>query len=143
MGIGLPGGLTHQDVNPTRSSICFLPPLGQKPKETRGSAAKVSQQQPSAPSAPSTLGRISALVSTVSHRAYQQTTQSLQHAKAKGQELATWIPILVSARTRLPGCCSPIPSFGLILLSDETLQAPWSTFPEQSGERCRFPCSAV
>ncbi|XP_010139543.1 PREDICTED: perilipin-1 [Buceros rhinoceros silvestris] len=69
---------------------------GQKPKETRGSAAKVSQQQPSAPSAPSTLGRISALVSTVSHRAYQQTTQSLQHAKAKGQELATWIPILGS-----------------------------------------------
>ncbi|XP_075620551.1 perilipin-1 isoform X1 [Balearica regulorum gibbericeps] len=66
----------------------------QKPKETRGSAVKVSQQQPSAPSAPSTLGRIGTLVSTVSHRAYQQTTQSLQRAKAKGQELATWIPIL-------------------------------------------------
>nr|XP_009491011.1 PREDICTED: perilipin-1 [Pelecanus crispus] len=68
----------------------------QKPKETHGSAAKVSQQQPSAPSAPSTLDRIGALVSTVSHRAYQQTTQSLQRAKAKGQELATWIPILGS-----------------------------------------------
>ncbi|NXS60017.1 PLIN1 protein, partial [Brachypteracias leptosomus] len=71
----------------------------QKPKKTRGSAAKVSQQQPSAPSAPSapsTLGRIGALVSTASHRAYQQTTQSLQRAKAKGQELATWIPILGS-----------------------------------------------
>ncbi|NXK44173.1 PLIN1 protein, partial [Chauna torquata] len=68
----------------------------QKPKETCGSAAKVSQQKPSAPSAPSTLGRIGALVSTVSHRAYQQTTQSLQRAKAKGQELVTWIPILGS-----------------------------------------------
>ncbi|NXW62719.1 PLIN1 protein, partial [Eurystomus gularis] len=71
----------------------------QKPKERRGSAAKVSQQQPSAPSAPSapsTLGRISTLVSTASHRAYQQTTQSLQRARAKGQELATWIPILGS-----------------------------------------------
>ncbi|NWY54980.1 PLIN1 protein, partial [Chionis minor] len=68
----------------------------QKPKETRGSAVKVSQQQPSAPSAPSTLGRIGALVSTVSHRAYQQTTHGLQRAKAKGQELATWIPILGS-----------------------------------------------
>uniref|UniRef100_A0A8C8AL61 Perilipin 1 n=1 Tax=Otus sunia TaxID=257818 RepID=A0A8C8AL61_9STRI len=74
----------------------------QKSKETRGSAPKVSQQQPSAPStssatsAPSTLGRISALVSTVSHRAYQQTSQSLHRAKAKGQELATWIPILGS-----------------------------------------------
>ncbi|NXQ83215.1 PLIN1 protein, partial [Nyctibius grandis] len=71
----------------------------QKPKETRGSAVKVSQQQPSTPStpnAPSTLGRIGALVSTASHRAYQQTTQSLQHAKAKGQELAIWIPIVGS-----------------------------------------------
>ncbi|XP_037250074.1 perilipin-1 isoform X1 [Falco rusticolus] len=70
-----------------------IPSSDQKPKETRESAAKVSQQQTSAPS---TLGRISALVSTVSHRAYQQTTQSLQHAKAKGQELATWIPVLGS-----------------------------------------------
>uniref|UniRef100_A0A663N6A6 Perilipin 1 n=1 Tax=Athene cunicularia TaxID=194338 RepID=A0A663N6A6_ATHCN len=71
----------------------------QKSKETCRSAAKVSQQQPSAPSttsAPSTLGRISALVSTVSHRAYQQTSQSLHRAKVKGQELATWIPILGS-----------------------------------------------
>ncbi|XP_068266787.1 perilipin-1 [Nyctibius grandis] len=71
----------------------------QKPKQTRGSAVKVSQQQPSTPStpnAPSTLGRIGALVSTASHRAYQQTTQSLQHAKAKGQELAIWIPIVGS-----------------------------------------------
>ncbi|XP_009468353.1 PREDICTED: perilipin-1 [Nipponia nippon] len=66
----------------------------QKPKERRESAVKVSQQQPSTPSAPSTLARIGALVSTVSHRAYQQTTHSLQRAKAKGQELATWIPIL-------------------------------------------------
>ncbi|NXT00951.1 PLIN1 protein, partial [Jacana jacana] len=72
----------------------------QKPKEKRRSTVKVSQQQPSAPDAPSTpstpstLGRIGTLVSTVSHRAYQQTTQSLQRAKAKGQELATWIPIL-------------------------------------------------
>ncbi|NXO02815.1 PLIN1 protein, partial [Rhinopomastus cyanomelas] len=74
----------------------------QKPKEKCGSAVKVSKQQPSAPtatsapSAPSTLGRIGTLVSTVSHRAYQQTAQSLQRAKAKGQELATWIPILGS-----------------------------------------------
>ncbi|NXD61549.1 PLIN1 protein, partial [Eolophus roseicapillus] len=68
----------------------------QKPKDPRGSAAKVSQQQPSAPSAPSTLGRIGALVSTASHRAYQQTTHGLQRAKAKGQELATWIPIVGS-----------------------------------------------
>ncbi|XP_035192183.1 perilipin-1 [Oxyura jamaicensis] len=86
----------------------------QKPKETRGAAAKVSQRKPSAlrapstpsapsvpsapsaPSAPSTLGRIGALVSTVSHRAYQQTTQSLQRAKTKGQELVTWIPIVGS-----------------------------------------------
>ncbi|NXX83654.1 PLIN1 protein, partial [Urocolius indicus] len=70
-----------------------------KPKGTCGSAAKVSQQQPSAPSAPSapsTLGRIGSLVSTASHRAYQQTTQGLQRAKAKGQELATWIPVLGS-----------------------------------------------
>ncbi|NXC45076.1 PLIN1 protein, partial [Penelope pileata] len=75
----------------------------QRPTETRGSAAKVSQQQPrtyrahstpSAPSTPSTLGRIGALVSTASHRAYQQTAQSLQRAKAKGQELVIWIPIL-------------------------------------------------
>ncbi|XP_014106842.1 PREDICTED: perilipin-1 [Pseudopodoces humilis] len=51
---------------------------------------------PSAPSTPSTLGRIGALVSTVSNRAYQQTTQSLQRAKTKGQELASWIPILGS-----------------------------------------------
>ncbi|XP_067999521.1 perilipin-1 isoform X2 [Melanerpes formicivorus] len=90
----------------------------QKPKAAHGAAAaKASQKQPcapsapsvpsapsapsapnapSAPSTPSTLGRIGALVSTVSHRAYQQTTQSLQRAKAKGQELATWIPILGS-----------------------------------------------
>ncbi|XP_010146047.1 PREDICTED: perilipin-1 [Eurypyga helias] len=74
----------------------------QKHKEPRGSVVKVSQQQPSpssapsTPSAPSTLGRIGTLVSTVSHRAYQQTTQTLQRAKAKGQELATWIPILGS-----------------------------------------------
>ncbi|XP_074956661.1 perilipin-1 isoform X2 [Phalacrocorax aristotelis] len=68
----------------------------QKSKETHGSAVRVSQQQPSAPSAPSTLDRIGALVSTASHRAYQQTTQSLQRAKAKGQELATWIPVLGS-----------------------------------------------
>ncbi|NXG54825.1 PLIN1 protein, partial [Hemiprocne comata] len=75
----------------------------EKPKETCGSAVKVSQQLPSAPSAPSTpstpsapstLGRIGALVSSVSYRAYQQTTQGLQHAKVKGQELATWVPIL-------------------------------------------------
>uniref|UniRef100_A0A8B9FDR8 Perilipin 1 n=1 Tax=Amazona collaria TaxID=241587 RepID=A0A8B9FDR8_9PSIT len=66
----------------------------QKPKDPRGSAAKVSQQQPSAPSAPSTLGRVGALVSTASHRAYQQTTHGLQRAKAKGQELAMWIPIV-------------------------------------------------
>ncbi|XP_062439537.1 perilipin-1 [Rhea pennata] len=71
----------------------------QKPKEVRGSVAKASQQHPKAPSAPSnpsTLGRIGALVSTVSHRAYQQTAQSFQRAKTKGQELATWIPGLGS-----------------------------------------------
>ncbi|XP_042680622.1 peroxisomal membrane protein 11A isoform X1 [Centrocercus urophasianus] len=73
-----------------------------KPKKTCR-PAKVSQQQsrtyraPSAPSsAPSTLGRIGALVSTASHRAYQHTVQNLQRAKAKGQELVVWIPILVS-----------------------------------------------
>lgn len=62
----------------------------------------MSQQQPSAPSAPSALGRIGTLVSTASHRAYQQTTHGLQRAKAKGQELATWIPIVVSAGFLLP-----------------------------------------
>ncbi|OXB57529.1 hypothetical protein ASZ78_009124, partial [Callipepla squamata] len=77
-----------------------------KPKQTCRPAAKVSKQQsrtyraysaPSAPSsAPSTLGRIGALVSTVSHRAYQHTAQSFQRAKAKGQELVVWIPILGS-----------------------------------------------
>ncbi|XP_072201490.1 perilipin-1 [Excalfactoria chinensis] len=77
-----------------------------KPKQTRRPAAKVSQQQsrtyrahsaPSAPSsAPSTLGRIGALVSTASHRAYYHTAQNLQRAKAKGQELVVWIPILGS-----------------------------------------------
>ncbi|XP_041325156.1 perilipin-1 isoform X2 [Pyrgilauda ruficollis] len=65
---------------------------------------------PSAPSAPSTLGRIGALVSTVSHRAYQQTTQSLQRAKTKGQELASWIPILGSlakpSAPAAPAACS-------------------------------------
>ncbi|NWX22255.1 PLIN1 protein, partial [Aegotheles bennettii] len=74
----------------------------QKAKDTHRSAVKVSQKQPSAPSAPSspsapsTLGRIGALASTVSHVAYQQTTQGLQHAKAKGQELVTWVPVLGS-----------------------------------------------
>uniref|UniRef100_A0A669PE93 Perilipin 1 n=1 Tax=Phasianus colchicus TaxID=9054 RepID=A0A669PE93_PHACC len=77
-----------------------------KPKQTCGPAAKVSQQQsrtyrahsaPSTPSSsPSTLGRIGALVSTASHRAYQHTAQNLQRAKAKGQELVVWIPILGS-----------------------------------------------
>ncbi|XP_065590056.1 perilipin-1 [Cyrtonyx montezumae] len=77
-----------------------------KPKQTCRPAAKVSKQQsrtyrahsaPSAPSsAPSTLGRIGALVSTVSHRAYQHTAQNFQRAKAKGQELVVWIPILGS-----------------------------------------------
>ncbi|NWI63860.1 PLIN1 protein, partial [Todus mexicanus] len=72
----------------------------QKPKETRGSAAKASQKQPSAPSAPSTPSapgtfvRIGTLVSTASHRAYQQTTQNLHRAKAKGQELVALIPIV-------------------------------------------------
>lgn len=70
----------------------------------------------------------------MSHRAYQQTTQSLQRAKTKGQELASWIPILVSARTHLLGSCSLTSSLELVLLSDETFQAPWSkseqgTFP--------------
>ncbi|XP_039237656.1 peroxisomal membrane protein 11A isoform X1 [Pipra filicauda] len=96
----------------------------QKPKKKHQSTAKVSQQQastassasaasapsgcstpsaPSTPSSPSTLGRIGALVSSVSHRAYQQTTQSLQRAKTKGQELATWIPIVGSlAKPSIP-----------------------------------------
>ncbi|XP_030312801.1 perilipin-1 isoform X2 [Calypte anna] len=71
----------------------------QKPKDKCGSEEKVSQQQPSAPSAPdnpSTLGRIGALVSSISYHAYQQTTQGLQRAKAKGQELVTWVPIVGS-----------------------------------------------
>lgn len=86
--------------------LCAVLPLDLKPKQTCGPAAKVSQQQsrayrahsaPSAPSsAPSTLGRIGALLSTASHRAYQHTAQNLQRAKAKGQELVVWIPILVS-----------------------------------------------
>ncbi|XP_027500457.1 perilipin-1 isoform X2 [Corapipo altera] len=93
----------------------------QKPQKKHQSTAKVSQQQastasstsapsgcstpsaPSTPSSPSTLGRIGALVSSVSHRAYQQTTQSLQRAKTKGQELATWIPIVGSlAKPSIP-----------------------------------------
>ncbi|NXD15846.1 PLIN1 protein, partial [Nothocercus nigrocapillus] len=74
----------------------------QKPTGVRRSAAKSSQEQPRAPKAPSapgspgTLGRIGALVSTVSQRAYQQTAEGLRRAKAKGQELAAWIPIVGS-----------------------------------------------
>ncbi|XP_025892080.1 perilipin-1 [Nothoprocta perdicaria] len=73
-----------------------------KPTGLRRSAAKPCQEQPSlskapsAPSSPSTLGRIGALLSTVSQRTYQQTAQSLQRAKTKGQELASWIPIVGS-----------------------------------------------
>ncbi|RLW03624.1 hypothetical protein DV515_00006409 [Chloebia gouldiae] len=66
------------------------------PRAPSAPRASSTPSTPSAPSAPSTLGRIGALVSTVSHRAYQQTTQSLQRAKTKGQELASWIPILGS-----------------------------------------------
>ncbi|XP_010210807.1 PREDICTED: perilipin-1 [Tinamus guttatus] len=74
----------------------------QKPTGVRRSAAKSSQAQPrapeapSAPSSPSTLGRIGALVSAVSQRAYQQTAHSLRRATTKGQELATWIPVVGS-----------------------------------------------
>ncbi|XP_057889489.1 perilipin-1 [Melospiza georgiana] len=76
-----------------------------KPKKKHLSTPKVSQH---APSAPSTLGRIGALVSTVSQRAYQQTTQSLQRAKTKGQELASWIPILGSlAKPSAPAAPQP------------------------------------
>ncbi|XP_035747360.1 perilipin-1 isoform X2 [Egretta garzetta] len=115
----------------------------QKPKEKRGSAVKVSQKQPSAPSvpsvpsapsAPSTLGRIGALVSTVSHRAYQQTTQSLQRAKAKGQELATWIPILGSLAK------PSVPEAPRVQGDGQSMAAGWlsrrqSKVPEQKQEK--------
>lgn len=101
---GCLGGSSHWDIIPHCSSVCALLPLDQKPKEKRGSAAKVSQEQPSAPS---TLDRISTLVSTASHRAYQQTTHGLQRAKAKGQELAILIPIVVSDKTSSPQVPAP------------------------------------
>ncbi|NWV16692.1 PLIN1 protein, partial [Origma solitaria] len=96
-------------------------------------SAPSTRSTPSAPSAPSTLGRIGALVSTVSHRAYQQTTQSLQRAKTKGQELASWIPILGSlAKPRVP----PAPQ----ARSDGQGSAGWlsqqqSKAPEQKKEK--------
>ncbi|NXH13365.1 PLIN1 protein, partial [Bucco capensis] len=100
----------------------------QKPKETHVSAAKVSQQEPSVPS---TLSRIGSLVSTASHRAYQQTTQSLQHAKAKGQELATWIPILGSLAK---------PSVPEVHSAEQCTTTGWlsrrqSSVPEQKQEK--------
>ncbi|XP_056355565.1 perilipin-1 isoform X2 [Oenanthe melanoleuca] len=84
---------------PRASSAPSAPSAPSTPRVlSTSSAARApsAPSTPSTPSAPSTLGRIGALVSTVSHRAYQQTTQSLQRAKTKGQELASWIPILGS-----------------------------------------------
>ncbi|NWR31000.1 PLIN1 protein, partial [Tachuris rubrigastra] len=133
----------------------------QKPKKKRQSTAKVSQQQastsstvstasapnaPSAPSAPSkpsahstpsspsTLGRIGALVSSVSHRAYQQTTQSLQRVKTKGQELATWIPIVGSLAKPSVPAAPPARSNGQSSTSG-WLSRRQSKAPEQKQEK--------
>uniref|UniRef100_A0A452J306 Perilipin 1 n=1 Tax=Gopherus agassizii TaxID=38772 RepID=A0A452J306_9SAUR len=48
------------------------------------------------PTAP-TSRQIGALASTISHRTYQQTARTIQRTRARGQELTTWIPGLVSA----------------------------------------------
>ncbi|XP_021263231.1 perilipin-1 isoform X2 [Numida meleagris] len=116
-------------------------PLDQKPKQTCGPATKVSQQRsrtyrahsaPSAPSsAPSTLGRIAALVSTASHRAYQHTAQNLQRAKAKGQELVVWIPILGSLAKPSP------PTVPRSHSERQSIAGSWrqSRVPEQKQEK--------
>ncbi|XP_014741816.1 PREDICTED: perilipin-1 [Sturnus vulgaris] len=81
---------------PSTTTTTTTPSAPSAPRASSAPSTPSTPSAPSAPSAPSTLGRIGALVSTVSHRAYQQTTQSLQRAKTKGQELASWIPILGS-----------------------------------------------
>ncbi|XP_025065458.1 perilipin-1 isoform X2 [Alligator sinensis] len=60
----------------------------QKPAAAQGSKAAASQAQPEL----GTLHRIGTLTSTVSYHAYQQAARAIQHTKAKGQELALWIP---------------------------------------------------
>ncbi|XP_063268907.1 perilipin-1 isoform X3 [Prinia subflava] len=83
-------------TTPSTTSTPSAPRVASAPGALRGPSAPRAPSTSSTASAPSTLGRIGALVSTVSHRAYQQTTQSLQRAKTKGQELVSWIPILGS-----------------------------------------------
>ncbi|XP_075753210.1 perilipin-1 [Pelodiscus sinensis] len=61
-----------------------------EPTRVHGSEVTPSQPQPG------TFTRIRALASTISHRAYQQTDRTIQHTRARGQELATWIPVLGS-----------------------------------------------
>lgn len=83
-----------------------LLPLAQKPAGAQGSKAAASQAQPEL----STLHRIGTLTSTVSYHAYQQAARAIQHTKAKGQELALWIPGLVSApASHIPAALSLLP----------------------------------
>uniref|UniRef100_A0A8C5J3F4 Perilipin 1 n=1 Tax=Junco hyemalis TaxID=40217 RepID=A0A8C5J3F4_JUNHY len=102
---------TRAPSTPSATSAPSAPSATRAPSAPRAYSACSTpsiSSTPSAPSAPSTLGRIGALVSTVSHRAYQQTTQSLQRAKTKGQELASWIPILGSlAKPSAPAAPQP------------------------------------
>ncbi|XP_019333466.1 perilipin-1 isoform X3 [Alligator mississippiensis] len=70
----------------------------QKPAGAQGSKAAASQAQPEL----STLHRIGTLTSTVSYHAYQQAARAIQHTKAKGQELALWIPGLKAESSRIP-----------------------------------------
>lgn len=91
-----PSTTTTTPSAPSATRAPSAPSAPRAPSACSTPSTPSTSSTPSAPSAPSTLGRIGALVSTVSHRAYQQTTQSLQRAKTKGQELASWIPILGS-----------------------------------------------
>uniref|UniRef100_A0A674K668 Perilipin 1 n=1 Tax=Terrapene triunguis TaxID=2587831 RepID=A0A674K668_9SAUR len=82
----------------------LLPEEEHEPEEKRGRGADYSsptrmhgsEVTPSQPE-PGTFTRIGALASTISHRAYQQTARTIQRTRARGQELTTWIPGLVSA----------------------------------------------
>uniref|UniRef100_A0A674KDM1 Perilipin 1 n=1 Tax=Terrapene triunguis TaxID=2587831 RepID=A0A674KDM1_9SAUR len=71
----------------------LLPEEEHEPGDTRVQSWSVTPSQPE----PGTFTRIGALASTISHRAYQQTARTIQRTRARGQELTTWIPGLVSA----------------------------------------------
>ncbi|XP_019389265.1 PREDICTED: perilipin-1 isoform X2 [Crocodylus porosus] len=78
----------------------------QKPAAAQGSKAIASQAQPQL----GTLHRIGALASTVSYRAYQQAARAIQHTKAKGQELALWIPGLGGMAEQSTAKAQQVPS---------------------------------